>query len=706
MILVLAEKPSVARELAKVLGANKRGEGFISGNGYIVTWAVGHLVEIAEPALQGEAWKGRWTLGSLPILPPKLKTVVTDKTKDQFAVIKRLMLSSEVEEIVAATDAGREGELIFRRIYSLAGCTKSVKRLWLSSMTVEAIGDAFAALRPGSQYDNLAYAAAARAAADWLVGMNFTRALSCKAGDLLSVGRVQTPVLAMLVQRRQEIEDFKPTPYWVIEAILAADGGTFKAFWHKSPALKEVRLHEELLAQAVIAKCQGQQGLLDSLVQKKGTRKSPLLYDLTTLQREANSKFGFSAQETLGLAQALYEQHKAITYPRTDSQYISADVFRELGGHLKAIAGHFPELAPKVQSRLASSHKFVCVNDKKVTDHHAIIPTNKAVELSHLKAPERQLFDLVCRRFLAAFLPDAQFLATTAWVAIAGEKFRAQGKVFKEQGWLAAEPWRLKEGKEGDEEEGALPPLAKGQVLQVDKLNSVGRQTKAPSHYTDASLLRAMELAGQQVEDEDLAEALKERGLGTPATRAATIETVIKRGYADRQKKAIVATDKGMEVCKAIMSLLPATTSPKLTGDWEQKLRLIERGDTTYKAFMVAVKDMVSQAVAAVKKASLDYQGQGRPPASAGKDTLGKCPMCGGDVVESPKAFGCANWKFNGCKFAIWKNAFGGNVTKDAATQLLTSGQTAGPLPFTSKDGKSYEANLRLAGGKAVLVMS
>jgi DNA topoisomerase-3 len=514
------------------------------------------------------------------------------------------------------------------------------------------------------------------------------------------VGRVQTPVLAMLAQRRQDIDDFKPTPYWVLEALLSAEGGAFKALWHKSPELREVRLPEESLAQVILAKCQDQPGRVDSLEQKSGSRKPPLLYDLTSLQREANSKFGFSAQETLGLAQALYEQHKALTYPRTDSQYISADVLRELGGHLKAVAGHYPDLAPQVRSRLGANLKFACVNDKKVTDHHAIIPTTKAVDLSHLKAQERQLYDLVCRRFLAAFLPEARFRATTAWVAIADEKFKAQGKVYQDQGWLAAEPWRI---KEGDEEEGALPALAKGQSLQVDKLDAVGRQTKPPSHYTDASLLRAMELAGQQVEDEDLAEALKERGLGTPATRAATIETVIKRGYAQRQKKAIVATAKGLEAYLAIKTLLPATTSPKLTGEWERKLRLIERGEATYQSFMTAIREMVSQAVAAVKSASLEYQSPARPLA-AGQESLGKCPLCGGEVVETAKAFGCANWRYQGCKFAIWKEAYGGRISAEAAAQLLATGRTEERLAFVSKAGRPYEAHLRLAGGKAVLL--
>lgn len=703
MKLIVAEKPSVARDLAKVLKATKRGDGFISGNGVIVTWAVGHLIGIAAPDQQRASWAGRWSLGTLPMLPEKLTLAVLDKTKDQFAIIKRLMLSDQVSEVVEATDAGREGELIFRRLYQVAGCKKPIHRLWLSSLTDEAINKAFRDIKPGSHYDALAASAQARAEADWLVGMNCTRALSCKANDLLSVGRVQTPVLAMLAQRRQDIEDFKPTPYWVLEAMLNAEGAIFKALWHKAPELKEIRLPEESLAQAILAKCQGQQAQVASLEQKAGSRKPPLLYDLTSLQREANSKFGFSAQETLGLAQALYEQHKAITYPRTDSQHISADVYRELGGHLRAIAGHYQDLAPKVQSRLAGSSKFACVNDKKVTDHHAIIPTTKAVNLSHLKPQERQLYDLVCRRFLAAFLPEARFLATTAWVAIADEKFKAQGKIYKDQGWLAAEPWRIKEGKEGDEEEGALPHLAKGQLLLVDQLDSIRRQTKAPSHYTDASLLRAMELAGQQVEDEDLADALKERGLGTPATRAATIETVIKRGYADRQKKAIVATDKGLETYMAIKALLPATTSPKLTGEWERKLRLIERGEATYQSFMRAIRDMVAQAVAAVKAGTLEYQGSARPLA-AGKESLGKCPLCGGDVVETPKAFGCANWRYKGCKFVIWKEAYGGKVTAAVAAQLLTNGQTAERLPFVSKAGRPYEAHLRLAGGKAVLL--
>ena len=523
MRVIIAEKPSVARDIARTVGAKTRREGYLEGSGYLITWAVGHLCDIAPPDKQSKDWR-KWTLDSLPMIPARFRLEVLPKTKAQYNTLVKLFNDPAVSELVVATDAGREGELIFRRIYQMARCRKPFQRLWLSSMTDEAIRHALDDIKPGQDFNNLAAAAYARAESDWLIGMNDTRAFTLKCGgELVTVGRVQTPVLAMLVERRREIENFIPQTYWEIVASFEQEGLFFKAVWHEPPKLKNTRILEQEKADQILSKCQGHPARVESIAQKKGQSRPPLLYDLTTLQRACNARFGFPAKKTLAIAQDLYEKQKLITYPRTDSQYISRDVFKQIAGHFRAIRSHYDYLIGRLRLCFEQNpDKYRVVDDARVTDHHAIIPTTKQADISKLTTDQAKVYDMVCRRLMAAFLPAAEFRTTELWLDINGEKFKAQGKVFENPGWLEAEPWALAA-------DSPLPRLSREQVLNPKDLKRVDKKTKPPPHYTDATLLRAMETAGRLIEDEELAQAMKERGLGTPATRAQIIEALLEK---------------------------------------------------------------------------------------------------------------------------------------------------------------------------------
>ena len=701
MKVVIAEKPSVARDIARILGAKTRKDGYLEGNGYIVAWAVGHLCEIAPPDKQDTGWH-KWRLESLPMIPARFRLDVLPKTRQQFNVLKKLMNGAEVSELIEATDAGREGELIFRRIYQVSRCKKPIKRLWLSSMTDEAIKKALANLRLGEDYRHLAAAAYARAESDWLVGMNETRAFTLKCGgELLTIGRVQTPVLAMLARRRLEIEQFVPETYWEIQAFFDREDISFKAVWHEPPQLKNTRIFKKEQADGIYQKCTGHPATVDSVKQKKGVSRPPLLYDLTSLQRACNGRFGFSAKKTLSIAQDLYEKHKLLTYPRTDSQYISKDVFNNIAAHFRAIRSHYGDVIASLRGCFEQkASKYRVVNDNKVTDHHAIIPTTKQADLGALSAEQRKVYDLVCRRLMAAFLPAAEFLTTEVWLIINGEKFKSTGKVFEKLGWMEAEPWAVKD-------DNALPSLVEGEIIAPRELKQEEKQTKPPPHYTDATLLRAMETAGKLVDDDELAGAMKEKGLGTPATRAQIIEALLeqKRGYARRQAKNIMATDKGLEAVRVIEVLLPEALSPELTGEWEFKLRQIEKGQLTYQAFMENIKAYIADSIVRVKQTECEFNAEvlKSPREKGGRrgEVLGKCPLCGGEVVDTPKAYGCANWKDKGCKFAIWKNAYGGRISAKSARDLLEKGRTQNELTLKSaKTKKTYKARLELKDGK------
>ena len=600
--LIIAEKPSVARELAGVLGVKGRGEGCLQGPGHVVTWAVGHLVNIAEPAEQNQAWAGRWAMGQLPMLPARFTLGVLPSTARQYEIIRHFLLDDDITEVINATDAGREGELIFRRIYLLAGSTKPIRRLWANDMTEKGLQKAFASLVDGEQKRNLGHAAFARAEADWLVGMNFSRLFTLRAGSLITVGRVQTPVLKLLVDRRREIENFVPRDYWTVEGDFAQDGETFKATWYAPQDFKDSKVWTEAEGRDVVEACAGKDGEVLAMEKKKGRQKPPLPFDLTTLQKEANSRLGFSAQQTLSIAQDLYEKRKLITYPRTDSRHLTKELFAECLEHLRAVYPHFPDIAQKAAANIkAGKKKFECVNDAKVTDHHAIIPT--AVKANHatLGKDEWAVYEMICRRFAAAFMDDAVFDASTLWIGVAGHRFRATGKIFRDRGWLEAEPWRASE-------DNPLPDLKKGGVVTVVELSLAAHKTKPPAHFTDATLLAAMETAGKLVEDDELRDAMKERGLGTPATRAQIIETLLAREYIGKDGKRLVATDLGCWAVDVVCSMIPQVASPELTGEWEKRLKEMEQGGYAYGVFMRQVRDMVAGGVSLVKGSSV------RPP--------------------------------------------------------------------------------------------
>ncbi|NLY41634.1 MAG: DNA topoisomerase 3 [Desulfovibrionales bacterium] len=598
-LLIIAEKPSVARELAAVLQVRGRGEGFLHNDSYVITWAVGHLVAIAEPGEQDQQWSGRWSMRQLPMLPARFALRVLPKTAAQYEIIRTFLLDEQINGVINATDAGREGELIFRRMYLLAGATKPIQRLWANDMTEKGLLKAFANLLSGESKRYLGHAAFARAEADWLVGMNFSRLFTLKAGSLITVGRVQTPVLKLLVERRREIEDFVPQDYWTVDALFEHQADQFKATWFAPTEYKESKIQSEADAQAIVDACTGQAGHVLSVDKKKGRQKPPLPFDLTTLQKEANARFNFSAQETLSIAQDLYEKKKLITYPRTDSRYLTQELFSECLEQLRAIHAHFPDISTKAAHNItASKKKFECVNDKKVTDHHAIIPTAMRANPASLHPQQWQLYEMICRRFIAAFMDEVSFSTSTLWVELGAHRFKATGKIFHDIGWLEAEPWRTAE-------DNPLPPLRKGSAVTVADLALAKHKTKPPAHYTDASLLAAMETAGKLVEDEALREALKERGLGTPATRAQIIETLLSRQYVDKQGKRLIATDLGAWAIDVVCAMIPHVASPEMTGEWEQKLKAMEHGQVPYAQFMQQVRDVVSAGVQRVKTESV-----------------------------------------------------------------------------------------------------
>ncbi len=601
--LIIAEKPSVARELASVLGVKGRGDGCLQGPGHVVTWAVGHLVNIAEPAEQNPAWSGRWSMRQLPMLPTRFTLGILPSTAKQYAIIRKFLLDDDIETVVNATDAGREGELIFRRIYLLAGCAKPIKRLWANDMTEKGLQKAFAGMVSGEEKRNLGHAAFARAEADWLVGMNFSRLFTLRAGSLITVGRVQTPVLKLLVERRREIENFTPRDYWTVEGEFAHGTENFKATWFAPPDFKDSKIWNMEEGRVVADACVGRDGEVLEMEKKKGRQKPPLLFDLTNLQKEANSRLGFSAQQTLSIAQDLYEKRKLITYPRTDSRHLTAELFAECLENMRAVYAHFPEISQAAAANInGGKKKFECVNDKKVSDHHAIIPTALRANPATLGKDEWAVYEMICRRFAAAFMDDATFAGSTLWIGVEGHRYRATGKIFQDKGWLEAEPWRASE-------DNPLPNLRKGAAVTAQSLELVAHKTKPPAHFTDATLLAAMETAGKLVDDEELREAMKERGLGTPATRAQIIETLLARKYIGKDGKRLVATDLGCWAVDVVCSMIPQVASPELTGEWEKRLKEMEQGAYAYGVFMHQVREMVSSGVGRVKSSNV------RPPA-------------------------------------------------------------------------------------------
>ncbi|NKB68893.1 MAG: DNA topoisomerase III [Candidatus Latescibacteria bacterium] len=700
--VVLAEKPSVARDIARVLGARTKGNGQLSGNGYIVTWALGHLVHFSEPDDYGPPWKGQWAYAQLPMVPDKWKLKTDRKTSSQYNVVKQLITSPDTTDIICATDAGREGEHIFRLIYQHARCRKPVQRLWISSLTDQAIGQGFRNLQPASQFDDLAQAAHARAQADWLVGLNLTRAYTIRNRVLCTIGRVQTPTLAMIVKRADEIANFKKKFYYELHAHLK------EGFLAKYSDKGKTRIDKKEDAEALHKKLSPHKtGTVVSIDKKTKKIRPPQLYDLINLQRDANRRFGLTAADTLKQAQALYETHKLITYPRTESRHISEDMVAQLPGILEKL--DHPQ-APEALERLRGGHRLskAYVDKTKLSDHHGIIPTGQAPP-ANLTSAQRRVYELVVARFVAIFLPDHVVEETTVTLDIGGATFIAKGSRVLEVGWKIVEPRRQSRQKPGaqnkapgddtpdnEEEAQALPPLTKGQQVHVDKMEVVEKETQPPKPYTDATLLNAMKYAGRQIDDEALAQAMKESGLGTPATRADMIEKLIRTQLIERQKKALMPTDKG----KALISVVAAPLkSPELTGDWEQKLKDIEEGKLNAQNYYQSIVDFITQLIPEISQ-SPTLPPESRGPARQGSGTpgqeLGTCPQCKeGKVVENRKAYGCSRYK-EGCPFVIWKTVARKKISAKQA-QVLLNGGRIGPLQgFISKAGKKFQAALKL----------
>jgi DNA topoisomerase-3 len=620
-IAVLAEKPSVARDIARILGADKRGEGYLQGNGYVVTWAIGHLVSLAQPHEINPQWR-EWSFDWLPMLPGQWPLVVYERTKDQFEVVRKILTSPRISRIVCATDAGREGELIFRYIYEASQSKKPVSRLWISSLTPDAIRKGFDKLRPGSEYDRLADAANGRSRADWLVGMNLSRAYSLIYREELSVGRVQTPTLAMLVDRELVLRNFSPEEYIEVVATFEGKGDlnkkSYEGTWFRpkrapekdqEAQAKSTRLPadgEE--AEKIILRARAGEAAVESISSETQRMPPPLLYDLTELQRHANRLFGFSAQETLDHAQALYERHKLISYPRTDSRHLSADVAATAPGIAAAVStGYQGQLDPGTGVRPLGKR---FVDDTKVTDHHAIIPNAVSSAKASLSQEERKIYDLICRRFLMMWHEDYLQSVTTLITAIKSDGFvdcyRTTGTLVQQVGWKAldigAERKRRepKSGAEDAEPDQILPAhLAKGQLQNLAGIEARRKKTKPPKRFTEGTLLTAMQTAGQSLDEKELSEAMKETGLGTPATRAAMIEVLLKRGYIVRAGKSLEATEKGIHLIEVVH---PEVKSPAMTGQWEAYLKKIQLGQSQLEPFLDSISGYVRSVVGKVRE--------------------------------------------------------------------------------------------------------
>lgn len=613
--LVLAEKPSVGRELARVLGCTKSGEGCLEGAEYIVTWALGHLVELSAPEEYDKAWQ-KWDLLTLPMLPEPMKTAVIPQSARQFRAVRALLHRGDVKELVIATDAGREGELVARWILEKAGWKGPTKRLWISSQTDRAIREGFAHLRPAAEYDNLFYSARARSEADWLVGLNVTRALTCKYNAQLSAGRVQTPTLALIVDREEAIRSFRPREFDTLQIRLEG----FTATWRDGQG--QARIFDREKARALAGRLAGKEAVIRAIQRKRREVPPPAAYDLTELQRDANRKYAYSAKETLSMMQSLYENHKVLTYPRTDSRYISQDVVPTLPERITSVAvDEYRDLALSIRRQRPLQTKYL-VNDAKVSDHHAIIPTEEQVELWRMSGGERNIYDLVVRRFLAVLLPPCVYEEVRLTLEVDGETFTARGKVMVEPGWRAAYDRSfsdLDQEEDEDEREQALPVLREGERFPVGEVRLRPGQTAPPARYTEATLLTAMEHPGSQVEDREESRILEETGgLGTPATRADIIEKLFSSFYVERRRKEIVPTSKGVQVVK----LAPADLrSAALTARWEGRLGAIAQGKEREAHFVEEMRQYASHLVSEVKAsdASYTHDNQTRTP----------CPDCG-----------------------------------------------------------------------------
>lgn len=688
MKLVIVEKPSVAMSLAAVLGANEKKDGYLEGGGYLVSWCVGHLLELAQPEAYGEQY-AKWRYGDLPILPETWKYEVPKDKKKQLDLLCRLMKDKRVDSVVCATDAGREGELIFRLVYEHAGCKKPMERLWISSMEDAAIRDGFEHLRPGSDYDKLYDAAVCRAGADWLIGINATRLFSVLYGVTLNVGRVMSPTLALLVQREADIQTFTSKPFYVPEITC----GGFTASGEKLSGKHE--------AEKIRRNCDGQTASVLSVEKQVKTVQPPRLYDLTTLQRECNRIYGYTAQQTLDYVQSLYEK-KLATYPRTDSQYLTEDMQATAASLVLWLREHMP-----FGKGCTGEPDIDRVTDgSKVTDHHAIIPTVEIarMDLSELPSGERDVLTLIAARLLSATAQAHRFEAVTAVLDCQGNSFTAKGKTVLQAGWKEVEclyRMGLKEFKPEDDgnTDASLPVLQEGQIFETVSASVREGKTSPPKHYTEDSLLAAMETAGTG----DMPEDAERKGLGTPATRAATLEKLVSAGFVQRKKKQLIPTEKGTNLIRVLPDNIK---SPTLTAEWESMLKQVERGELAADSFMEQIADMSRTLVKEHTAPEERFAGLFPDAKRNGREAVGTCPRCGGTVYEGKKGFFCDN---RDCSFALWKDNkfFSGkkkSITKSVAAAFLKEGRVSMSGLYSEKTGKTYDAVVLLddTGGKYV----
>ena len=685
--LIIAEKPSVAATIAAALGAKEKKDGYIAGNGCLVSWCVGHLVQLAEAAAYGEQYK-KWSYDSLPILPQEWQYAVASDKGNQFKILKDLMHRADVSEVVNACDAGREGELIFRFVYDVAGCKKPMRRLWISSMEESAIKAGFASLKDGKEYDPLYSSALCRAKADWIIGINMTRLFSCLYGKTLNVGRVQTPTLKMLVDRDAAITTFKKEKYYHVRLSL---------FGVEAASAK---IHAAEEAGNLKAACEAAQAVCTSVTREKKTVAPPKLFDLTSLQREANRIYGYTAKQTLDLAQALYEK-KLLTYPRTDSSYLTDD----MGGTVAQIAALLAGKLPFMQGADFTPEISRLLDSKKVSDHHAIIPTMELAkaDLAALPESERNILTLAGARLLMACAAPHIFEAVTAVFSCAGQEFTAKGKTVLAEGWKGLERRFMatlkKKTDTEDDEENALsldvPPFAEGQTFDNPQAAVTEHFTTPPKPHNEASLLSAMERAGNEETDPDA----ERRGLGTPATRAAIIEKLVKGGFVERKGKQLIPTKSGIELVCVLPEVL---TSPQLTADWENNLTQIAKGNADPDSFMTGIETMTRELVSTYPFLSDKEKERFKEE----KPVIGKCPRCGANIYEGRKNYYCAN---RDCAFTMWKNDRFFEERKvtfspKIAAALLKDGKAKVKKLYSPKTGKTYDGTILLAdtGGKYV----
>jgi DNA topoisomerase-3 len=692
--LIIAEKPSVAADIAKALGGFSKHDDFFESDRYVLSSAVGHLLELCLP--EGvEVKRGKWTFAHLPVIPERFDLRPIERSENRLKVLIRLLKRKDVDRLINACDAGREGELIFRYIVQHARAKQPIQRLWLQSMTPTSIREGFGALREDALMRPLADAAVCRSESDWLVGINGTRAMTAfnsKTGgfQLTTVGRVQTPTLAIVVEREEKIRKFVARDYFELHATFAAQAGEYIGRWFDEnfakekkegdPDLKAERLWERAPAEAIHRKCLGKPGKVTE-ESKPSTQLSPLLYDLTSLQREANGRFGFSAKNTLGLAQSLYERHKVLTYPRTDSRALPEDYIGTVRATLEMLAETpYAQFAGEILKQQWVRPNKRIFNNAKISDHFAIIPTSLAPK--NLSEPEQKLYDLVTKRFLAIFYPAAEFLVSTRITHVEGEAFKTEGKVMLQAGWMSVY------GREAQTEDQSprLVPVQENETVKTMKIDLVATQTKPPARYTEATLLSAMEGAGKLVEDEELREAMSQKGLGTPATRAAIIEGLIFEKYLVRAARELQPTPKAFSLITLLRGLqISELSSPELTGDWEFKLKQMERGELGRPEFMRQIEQMTRQIVQKTKGYESDTV-----PGDFGELTV-RCPKCGGVIKENYKKFQC-----QGCDYALWKIVAGRQLEIPEVDELIAKG-SVGPLQgFRSKLGRPFAAIIKL----------